>query len=247
MLGIFPAYARALRSLFLPSVLAHLLWPVLVAAGAWLAAGLAFWDKLAWALAGSFHSAPSLTPATGPATQVAVATALKLALYLMSIPLALVTAMLLLEMVALPFILDRIAKQEYPELERRHGGSQWHSVRNTLVSFAIAAAALVLTLPLWLLPGAGIVVSLSLSAWLNYRSFRYDVLMNHADAQELSALPRAHRAQLLLMAAGAGLLTLVPVVNLLSVPFSGLSFAHYLLHALARARDLASAGAARPV
>jgi CysZ protein len=247
MLGILRAYARALRSLVLPPVLAHFLWPVLVAAGAWLAAGLAFWDKLAWALAGSLHFARPLTSATGQATQVAVATSLKVALYLMSIPLALVTAVLLLEIVALPFIIDRIAKQEYPDLERRHGGSQWQSVRNTLVSLAIAALVAALTLPLWLLPGAGVVVSLSLSAWLNYRSFRYDVLMNHADAQELSSLPRVHRAQLLLMAAGAGLLTLVPVVNLLSVPFSGLSFAHYLLHALARARDLASADSARPV
>jgi uncharacterized protein involved in cysteine biosynthesis len=245
MLAILRAYARALRSMLLPSVLTHFLWPVLIAAAAWLAAGLAFWDRLAWALAGSFRFARSPTTAAGEAAAVAVASSLKLALYFVSVPLALVTAVLLLEMVALPFLLDRIAQQEYPGLERRRGGSQWQSVRNTLVSFAIAALVAALTLPLWLLPGAGIVVSLSLSAWLNYRSFRYDVLMNHADAQELAALPRAHRGHLLLMGLGAGLLTLVPVVNLLAVPFAGLSFAHYLLHALERSRSLATAGAAQ--
>jgi len=241
MLAMLRAYARAVRSLFLPAVLAHFLWPVLVAAAAWLTAGLTCWDRLAWALAGSLRSG------RGHATQVAVAAGLKVALYLMSLPLALVTALLLLEMVALPFILERIAKQEYPGLERRHGGSQWQSVRNTLVSLAIAAVVAVATLPLWLLPGASIVVSLSLSSWLNYRAFRYDVLMNHADVQELSALPRAHRGRLLLLAFGAGLLTLVPVVNLLSVPLSGLAFAHYLLPALERSRALASSGGSQAV
>jgi hypothetical protein len=72
---------------------------------------------------------------------------------------------------------------------------------------------------------------------IKYRSFRYDVLMSHADAQELRSLPEQHRGRLLLMALGAGAPALVPLANLLSVPFAGLSFAHYLLHALERARD----------
>ena len=81
------------------------------------------------------------------------------------------------------------------------------------------------------------VVSLTLSAWLNYRSFRYDVLMKHADAMELQSLPRTHRGRLFCMALVAGTLMLVPPVNLLVVPLVGLSFAHYLLHALHRSRQ----------
>jgi hypothetical protein len=38
------------------------------------------------------------------------------------------------------------------------------------------------------------------------------------------------------MAVAAGTLSLIPPMNLLVVPFVGLSFAHYLLHALQESR-----------
>jgi CysZ protein len=239
MASILRAYARALRSLSLPPVLGHFIWPVLVSAAAWTVTGILCWDRLAHVLVRLFRNLHFLssTLAPGQPAEAAVAVGLKVVLYLLSIPLALATALLILESVALPFILDQVSSREYPRIERRRGGSQWQSLRNTLVSFAIAAAIAVATLPLWLLPGAGVVVSLGLSAWLSYRSFRYDALMTHADAQELRAIPAQHRGRLLLLALGAGTLTLVPVVNLLAVPFAGLSFTHYLLHALARSRE----------
>jgi CysZ protein len=220
MAAVLRAFARALRSLLLPSVLAHFLWPVLVAVAAWTVAGLVFWDRLAHGLVRLlrfFHFASGALQPGQPA-ETAFAVSLKVVLYLMSVPLALATALLIIEVVALPFILGRVAKRDYPGLERRHGGSQWQSLRNTLVAFAIAAAVGLVTLPLWLLPGVGIVVSLALSSWLNYRSFRYDVLM--------------------VLALAAGGLTLVPILNLFAVPFAGLSFAHYLLQALERSRAL---------
>jgi CysZ protein len=162
-----------------------------------------------------------------------------LALYFASVPLMLTTAVLILEMVALPIILEKMATLEYPQLERRRGGSQWTSIRRTVVSFLLAVGLTVLTLPLWLVPGAGAVFSWLLCSWLNYRAFSYDVLMSHADAAELEDLPKRHRGRLLVLALGAGALTLVPIANLLAVPFAGLAFAHYLLCQLKLARDAA--------
>jgi len=239
MLGIARAYLRAVKSFALPGMLVRFLWPVLASTGLWLVLGIVFWDKLAALLVGVAQRSSTLAawvPA-GSATRHAATASVKLALYLLSAPLALVTAVLILESVALPFILDKVAKAEYTQVERRKGGSQWHSLQNTLVSFLIAIGVAVITLPLWLIPGAGIVISLGLSAWLNYRSFRYDVLMNHADAEELVSLPKAHRVRLLLLALGASTLTLVPLVSLLAVPFAALSFAHYLLRALQTSRQ----------
>jgi hypothetical protein len=241
MVAILRAYACAARSLLQRAVLAHFLWPTCLSAAAWLTVGLLYWDRVARALVGLVRDHLPLALAT---RDTVLAASLKVTLYLVSVPLALSTALLLLELVALPFILDRVAQTDYPQLEARHGGSQWHSLRNTLLSFAVAAVVAVVTLPLWLLPGAGAVLSLGLTSFLNYRSFRYDVLMKHADAHELSALPAAHRGRLLLLSLGASTLTLVPGINLVAVPFAGLAFAHYLLHALACARQ-AAAGAAR--
>ena len=244
MTAIFRAYGRALRSMLVPGMLKHFLWPVLASAVLWVGAGLAFWGKLTRDLVGLVRRWPVLAarlPSGGGAEQ-ALATSIHFALYLLSIPLIGVTAMFILELVALPIILDKVAKTEYPHVERRRGGSQWQSLRNTLVSILIAAAIAIPTLPLWLIPGVGVLASLSLSAWLNYRCFRYDVLMKHADEQELQSLPREHRGRLLCMALAAGTLSLFPPISLLVVPFVGLSFAHYLLYALRESRQTVPTG-----
>ena len=238
MVAILRAYGRALRSMLLPGMLRHFLWPVLASAVLWVGAGVVLWGKLTRVLVGMVRHRPVLAvrlPAGGGA-ELALSTSIHFALYMLSIPLMLVTSVFILELVALPIILDKVAASEYAHLERRNGGSQWQSLQSTVVSFLIAAAIAIPTLPFWLIPGVGVVVSLTLSAWLNYRSFRYDVLMKHADAQELQTLPRSHRGRLFVMAVAAGTLSLIPPMNLLVVPFVGLSFAHYLLHALQESR-----------
>lgn len=234
MLQIPRAYLRALRSLFLPGMLRHFVWPVLASIAAWLGIGIAFWGRLSRFLAGVIARWPALRPhlPAGGVGEHGIAAAIHWALYFVSLPLMFATAVLLLEVIALPMILEKVAKVEYPGLDRRRGGSQWVSIRRTVVSFLIAVGLIAITLPLWLVPGFGAVFSLVLSAWLNHRSFSYDVLMSHADPSELKALPERHRIRLLLLALGAATLTLVPVANLLAVPFSGLAFAHYLLHEL---------------
>jgi len=242
MISIFRAYGLALRSMTRPGMLRHFLWPVLASAVLWVGAGLALWGRLTRVLIGVFQHWPALAArlSSGSGAERALSTSIHFALYLLSIPLMVVTSVLILELVALPIILDKVADSEYAHVERRRGGSQWQSLRNTAVSFLIAAAIAIPTLPLWLIPGVGVAVSLTLSAWLNYRSFRYDVLMKHADAQELQALPKAHRGRLFCLALVAGTLSLLPPINLLVVPFVGLSFAHYLLHALQKARQAVS-------
>jgi CysZ protein len=239
MIGIIRAYSRAVRSLFLPGMLFHFLWPVLASLVLWVTVGIIFWGKLAFALIRLIHIWPALSarlPSGGQAEQL-VSTSLHITLFLLSVPLVVVTSVFILESVALPIILEKVAKTEYPHIERRHGGSQMQSLRNTLRSFLIAVVITIVTLPFWLIPGVGVVVSLLLSAWLNYRSFRYDVLMNHADTDELQALPRANKGRLFFMALGTSTLILLPPLNLLAVPIAGLSFAHYLLQALQRLRE----------
>lgn len=238
MLAMFRACALAVRSLFLPGVLRHFLWPTAVAVAVWVATGLSFWGRLSRVLAGSLQRWPlvrSHLPASAVSEQ-GIATAIHWALYFLSLPLTFATSVLLLEWIALPMILEKVARVEYPHVERRRGGSQWASIGRTVVSFLIALGLIVVTLPLWLIPGFGAVFSLVLSAWLNYRSFCYDVLMNHADPGELRLLREQHRGRLLLLALGTGTLSLVPGVNLLTVPLTGLAFAHYLLRELERLR-----------
>ena len=238
MVAILQAYGRALRSIARPGMARHFLWPGLASALLWVGIGLLMWGRLTGWLVGLCQRWPFLTArlSSGSAAELALATSVHVVLYLLSVPLMVMTSVLLLEFVAMPIILDRVGDTEYPYVEKRRGGSQWQSLRNTMLSCLIAALIVGVTLPLWLIPGVGMLVSITLSSWLNYRSFRYDVLMKHADARELESLPNAHRGALFFLALAAGTLTLIPPINVLVAPLVGLSFAHYLLGALHASR-----------
>jgi hypothetical protein len=62
-----------------------------------------------------------------------------------------------------------VAATDYADIARRRGGSQMGSVSTPSASVLQFLLLLVLSLPLWLIPGAGLLLSLVLTAWLNQR------------------------------------------------------------------------------
>ena len=236
---ILLAGGRAVRSLAQPGVLWHLLWPALLSALVWVVLGALFIGDLAAALEALLPGLPLLGKwfvAGGAWAHVAVSGLLQILLWLLLLPLIYVSALLLIATVALPLMLERVAARDYAELQRRAGGSQWGSLRTSVLAALSFIALLLLSLPLWLIPGAGLVISVLLSARLNQRCFSYDALMNHADADELLRLPQLCKTDLRLLGIIAGLLAFVPILNFVVPALSGLSFVHYLLEALRRER-----------
>lgn len=233
------ACGRAFMSLFRPGVLWHLMWPTLLSALVWITLGAFFIDELSAAVTGFLPGLPLIGHWFGEGSSVASHAAsglFTLLLWLLVLPLIYVSALLLISSIALPMMLERVGEREYPELERRAGGSQWGSLATSLKAACLFILPFVLCLPLWFIPGAGLVVTVLLSARLNRVCFTYDSLMNHADVIELERLPREHQGRLNMLALGGGILALVPVVNLLAPALSGLCFVHYLLEALRRER-----------
>ena len=233
MTPIATSFARALRSLSQPGILWHLVWPTLVAAALWGALAWFFGGTLTTWFAGTLGNFSWLAGWFGEqgAASAASVTAGVL-LVLLTLPLIYATAAMIVAVFALPLILERVAERDYAELEQRRGGSQAGSVANALVALAWYLAGLILTLPLWLIPGMGLILPLLLSAYLNQRAYRYDALMQHADRDEFRRLTAGHRGKLLLVGLGAGALGYVPVVNLLAPAFAGLAFVHYCLETL---------------
>ncbi|MCK0509167.1 EI24 domain-containing protein [Aromatoleum anaerobium] len=238
MSEILIAFGRALRSLTRRGVLVHLLWPGLVALLLWIGAAVFLWTPAvegvmawidSWAFARDWLTGSEIGAAT-------VLTLVKIALVLALLPLVYVTAALLVAVFALPMILERVATRDYADLERRKGGSNLGSAWNALVAGLLFLLGLLVSLPFWLIPGVGIVVSLVLTAWLNQRAFGYDALMLHADREELARLPRVLRPPMLLLGGGCALLAYVPLVNLLAPAFCGLAFVHFMLESLRRER-----------
>jgi hypothetical protein len=128
---------------------------------------------------------------------------------------------------------------------------------------------MLISIPLWLVPPLVLVLPPLIWGWLTYRVMSYDVLADHASAEERRMLLRQHRAALL----GMGMLTgylgaapsllwasgvmfvamapvLVPVaiwVYTLVFAFAALWFAHYLLSALTALRAEQAAVAPPPL
>lgn len=238
MTEVLKAYGRALRSLFTPGVLWHLLWPTVLAVAFWIAVAWFSWDTVGAGVERLFIEVGWLNwlQMRWEASALAGAIFVKVVLVLLLIPLIYGTALFIVAAFALPLMLERVAAKDYPELERRNGGTLTGSIGNALLAVAVFLAGWVVTLPLWLIPGMGIVLPLLLSGYLNYRGFSYDALSAHAGADEIDAVLARERGGLYLAGITAGLLAFIPGINLVAPAYAGLAFIHYCLEALRRER-----------
>ena len=233
------ASLRALASLARPGVLWHMIWPGLLALALWLGVAIYFWTDMVAALTHALQNLPLLgdVVASGTLFGIAAGVLVHFLLAFLLLPLVAVTTLLIVGVFALPLMLERVTVDEYPGLEARHGGSLMGSLANALWAILVFVILLLMSLPLWLVPGLGLVLPVLLAAWLNQRVYRYDALMQHADREELAVLQKQCRGGLFLVGVGAGLLAWVPVANLFAPAFAGLASVHYCLTALARLRE----------
>src|SRR3569832_1897790 len=68
------------------------------------------------------------------------------------LPLMIVTALIFVGTLAMPAIIKHVASREFPELEKREGGSLWGRKKNTTKTNNKNAALWILTLPLHAFP-----------------------------------------------------------------------------------------------
>lgn len=239
MKSVLLSYFSALRSLGRPGVLWHLLWPTLAAAALWTTTLILSWGSMV-ALGSEMITGLPLVGSWLAGSEMALFVALfmfKLSLLLLALPIIYVTAATLVAAVALPLMTEKVAATDYADLARRAGGSQIGSVWNALTSVLQFLVLLVFSLPLWLIPGVGLLISLLLTAWLNQRAFRYDALMAHADKFEMQDLPRREASSLFGVGLVGAVMAHVPVLNLFAPALAGLAFVHYLLSALRVSRQ----------
>lgn len=181
-----------------------------------------------------------------------------LALWLI-LPLIMLTTLIIVGSVLMPFITRFVADRDFAELERKQGGTVLGGLLNALLSFGMFLLLWLVILPLALVPFLGIVPHTLLWGWLTYRVMVYDALAEHASEQELQQILREHRWQLLaigtitslignlptvLWLGGALAMILLPVTATVSIwlyliifIFSGLWFQYYVLAALQKMRQ----------
>lgn len=227
---VWNASARALRDLFSRGILWHALWPPVVAFVAWVGVAWLVWTPLGQWLLGYVPEDSWLNSLGTYLVHVVLVLAFA--------PLIYLTAVLLVAVVALPRMMTIVAQRDYPDV-RRYGtaaGAFWGSLANTLTAGAIFIVGWLLSLPLLLVPGALLVLPLVWSAWLNQRTFRFDVLAEHATPDERTQLIERAGGRFRLAGLVAALAAHVPVANLLAPAFGALLFSHLGLELLRQRR-----------
>jgi hypothetical protein len=172
-----------------------------------------------------------------------------------------IAALLLVSALMAPTLIGLVGRRRFEALERRGPLAWWRALGWTLGSIGAALAALVLTLPLWLIPPLALLLPPLILGWLTYRVMAHDVLAEHADAAERTALLRELRTPLLAIGVTCGYLGAAPSLiwafGVLALPmaplllpvyvwlytlvevFAALWFAHYMLAALDARRQAA--------
>lgn len=235
MNDIVTALTAAVKSLFHPKILAIVLWPMVFA--------LLLWGVLAWVFWADWLALMNdwVQPAELFLSQYDfawIASALTVTLMLLMIaPLALTTALLIAAVLAMPMMVNHVARRDYPDLVRLHGGTALGSLWNALIAVGVFVGLWLLTLPFWLAAGLGAVFSVLLTAYLNQRLFRYDALAEHASREEFEMILERHGGSLYGMGLLLALLHWVPVINLISPIYTGLAYTHLCLAKLQQLRS----------
>ena len=234
MKPVFGALGYAAANLLHPRMLWLMIWPMLVAAGFWGIAALFLWVRTALRIAEVIQSGLDFFHLQAPDAAMIAANAV---LFLLFVPLVWLTALFILGVFGMGEMVEHVAAQSFPALERRRGGGTVGSIANGIATLIGMLALAVVTLPLWLLAPLWPLIPLAIFAWASQRLLRYDALAEHADRQEMRQIFRQRRGHLYLLGLLMALIAYVPVVGFVAPVLFGLAFIRYLLGALAEHRS----------
>jgi len=177
----------------------------------------------------------------------------------LAVPLVVVASLLLVAWLMTPSLVNLVAARRFETLERKRGAGWFSAALWSFGCMLLALLLLGLSLPLWFIPPLVLVLPPLIWGWLTYKVMSFEVLAEHASADERKLLMRDHHwpllaigivtgylgaAPTLLWAVSAATLVLAPVLVVVSVwlytlvfAFAALWFAHFALTALQRLRQ----------
>ena len=265
---LLDSFWRAAAYCMRPRVMALSVLPLLLMVGLALGLGYFYWDGAVQGMRALLDGSPLLAGfwnwlqgwGLGDVTAVVAPLMVVLAVA----PVLVVVSLLVVAVLMTPALVALVADRRFPTLERKKGGSLIASVAWSLGSTVLALVALVVSVPLWLVPPLVLILPPLIWGWLTYRVMVFDALAEHASRDERQEIFRRHRSSLLGMGILSGYLgaapsivwasgvmfaaaffVLVPLaiwIYTLVFAFSSLWFSHYCLAALQRLRDEAGGG-----
>lgn len=260
---LFDSFWRAVAYCVHPRVMALSVLPLLLMAGLAAALHYFYWDSAVELVRTTLQTTPWLDNVWqwlrgwGVNTDVPTLVA-PLLLIVALTPIVVMLALLVIGFLMTPALVNLVATRRFASLERKKGGSFFLSLGWMLGSTALALVALLLSVPLWLIPPLVLLLPPLIWGWLTYRVMAFDALAEHADKHERRILLERHRWSLLFIGIVSGYLgaapgivwasgvvfaaafiVLIPIalwIYTLVFAFSSLWFAHFALAALQQLR-----------
>ena len=262
MSQLLNSFWRAVAYCMHPRVIALSILPLVIMTVLSLGLGYVFWDNALVAVRASLDSYELVNTSVRwlegfGLSNLRLVLAPALLLFL-AIPVIVIVSLLFVALFMTPAMVALVAERRFPQLERKKGGSLVASLLWSLGSTLLAAFALIVSIPLWLIPPLILILPPLIWGWLTYRVMSYDALVDHASRQERQQILKENRASLLgigvlsgylgaapslIWASGAMFVAMAPVlvpvaiwVYTLVFAFSSLWFAHYSLAMLEQLR-----------
>jgi len=137
----------------------------------------------------------------------------------------------------MPLVLRHVSAREYAGLAQRGRHATAYSVWNAIWVTTVFAIGWLLTLPFWLIPPMGIILSIFWWAFAFSRMMRVDAIVEHATPQEREILLKRNNNGFWAIGLICSVLNLFPPAWIILPVYAGLVNAHYGLEALRRLRQ----------
>ncbi|HEY1392461.1 MAG TPA: EI24 domain-containing protein [Methylibium sp.] len=255
---LLDSFWRAAAYCLHPRVILLSLLPLLVAGALTGLLGYFYWEGALQAVRSTLESWSLVEAVMGWLDAVGAtgfrAVIAPLILVALTVPLIVVVSLLLVAVMMTPAIVKLVADRRFAQLERRHGEPLWRSLLWSTFATLTALLALVISIPLWLVPPLVLILPPLIWGWLSYRVMSFDALADHASREERRGVMHEHRwpllaigvitgylgaAPSLVWAVSAAALIFAPLLIVASVwlytlvfAFASLWFTHYCLAAL---------------
>lgn len=235
MTQIISSVLIAFRNLFNLKIQWILIWPLIVSCLIWILLSHFLWAHVSGGIV-EFVSTTQIKDWLEESYLVKIANSLEgLVNILLFIALVIITTLMITALFVMPSLINFVAKQYYPHLERKRGGSVMGNVKHVLSALLVFLLLWSIALPLWFF-GIGIVISFIAAAYFNQRLFCYDALSEHASPEELTQLLASNKPSLWSLGLLTGFLQFVPFLNLFAPTWTALAFVHYELGRLDKLR-----------
>ncbi len=136
----------------------------------------------------------------------------------------------------MPMALKAISTANYPQLQRKGENATVTSLANTIKVSTIFVVGWLITLPLWLIPFAGIALSLFWGAYAFSHMTRLDAIVEHATLQERAYVLRNYSRGFWTIGLICAAIALIPFAGFVMPVFSILVCTHYGLMAVKAVR-----------